>query len=577
MANVHVACIGCGSYIGAGDLTNFATQRCANCRGERKLAGKFGSLLVQGVLTQRELAEVKREFYSLYQIDKQLEQRKKEFMQKAQEEMQRVIEEVEAQVGRPMKELRDRKDQLQSQLQAYMTESKSAEMVIRDLLVELRDQIVNRGNMPQYKNIVEELRKLLQWSEEEMETFVKSHYSQPQWGPVMSVKPLPPGRRKRKQMGNPTASRTAEAEEKTDEHVEFKQVAPEVFHQAVSKVDKYKHVLSEISPEEYSTMRCYMNDEGTVGYALSADNDLKSVFNVSGHRGAGLAAVEDAINKGAETLDAFDGFLPKYYEQFGFKEFDRAPFDQNMKPTHWDEHKHGTPDVVYMRREREKGPVASYHAEELTLPRMAYIQDDFARVGSALCKITTPSETYILTGEKIAQFGLAHMISVQARTKETLRVADVEHRKDGVMFVLVEGPFVHDPNTLRAFLAERAEDYEITDTVPDGRNRLAVSMASVEKLAFDPIQQALSFFNQMADTVQSLMVMERRRSETAQGLMEQTTAANQMDLSDNVEDLSLKYEKNQPANGGPGSYGSGTASEGGIMSPEGDTPLISTR
>lgn len=579
MANKLVACISCGDFIEVkGETSAFISQggRCAKCQGLRKLAGKFGSLLIQGAgVTQRELAEIKREFYQLYQIDKALEARKIEFMRKAQEEMERVIAEVEGQIGQPVKELRARKAQLEAQLKTFMEESKTSEMVIRDLLVEVREQIINRGNMPQYKNIVEDLRQLLEWSEEEMEAFVKQHYSQPQYGNVMTVKPLPPGRRKKT---GPTASRrlAAEDEPKKDEHVEFRQAAPEEFHRAVSKVSKYKHMLTPLSPEEYATMRCFLNKDGTVGYALTEDNDLKSVFNVSKHRGAGLAAVEDAIRKGAETLDAFDGFLPGYYKQFGFEEFDRAKFDPAQAPPAWDVKEHGKPDVVFMRRQREKGPVAAYYAHELTFPRMAYIHDDFLRNGSAICKVETPEEVFILTGKRVKENGLATMIALQKQTKRTLSVVDVENLHDGTVHVLLEGSCASDPNTVLAFLAERIEGHEAIDVHYDSPTRVAVELQPVEKIAASPLDAAMGFFDQMAATIANLAGIERKRYQKAEMLMEQTTARNQSDTPDNVDDLSLKYERGQPAGGNPGSFGSGTAADGGIMSPNGGAPLIST-
>jgi hypothetical protein len=47
--------------------------------------------------------------------------------------------------------------------------------------------------------------------------------------------------------------------------------------------------------------------------------------------------VQSAIERGASKLDCFDGFLPAYYERFGFVETERVP---NWTP--------GEPDVVFM-------------------------------------------------------------------------------------------------------------------------------------------------------------------------------------------------------------------------------------
>ena len=76
MANEKIIyqCIGCGKYLDAKGATQ--KQRCASCREAHRLAGRFGSLLVQGVVTQRELAQIKKEFYALYKVDQRLEQRR---------------------------------------------------------------------------------------------------------------------------------------------------------------------------------------------------------------------------------------------------------------------------------------------------------------------------------------------------------------------------------------------------------------------------------------------------------------------------------------------------------------------
>ena len=167
--NIVAACIACGSFLDLkADVDNLIQQRCTSCRDERALAGKFGSLIVEGALTQKDLAALKREFYQLYRFDEQLRARQAEFMRIAQEEMQKVIDQVEQAMGQPVKELRARKQQLEAQLQAYMQESKSTELVVKDLLVELQNAMVNRGNMPQYKKIIDDLRLLLKWTEEEM-------------------------------------------------------------------------------------------------------------------------------------------------------------------------------------------------------------------------------------------------------------------------------------------------------------------------------------------------------------------------------------------------------------------------
>ena len=72
----------------------------------------------------------------------------------------------------------------------------------------------------------------------------------------------------------------------------------------------------------------------------------------------------------------------------------------------------------------------------------------------------------------------------------------------------------------------------------------------------------------MLATLDSLMSLDRQRSQTAQMLLGQTTA-NTGGAFDGVdtEDGPLAYERNQPAGGKPGSFGPGTAADGGMMGP----------
>ena len=90
-----------------------------------------------------------------------------------------------------------------------------------------------------------------------------------------------------------------------------------------------------------------MSDDGKAGFAINPDGDLQNVFrNEGGVKGAGRAAVEEAISKGATTLDAFDGFLPSLYGDLGFVETGRMHFDPEHAPEDMPEGE--TPDVLFM-------------------------------------------------------------------------------------------------------------------------------------------------------------------------------------------------------------------------------------
>lgn len=103
------------------------------------------------------------------------------------------------------------------------------------------------------------------------------------------------------------------------------------------------------TPEELAPFKLFINPAGTVGGAVSPEGDIQSVFNNSGVKGAGGAAVEEAKARGGKTLDAFAPVLPEIYKQHGFEETGRAAFDPKLAPPAWDVKKHGTPDVVFMK------------------------------------------------------------------------------------------------------------------------------------------------------------------------------------------------------------------------------------
>ncbi|MEU9795046.1 hypothetical protein AB0E27_31415 [Streptomyces sparsogenes] len=82
--------------------------------------------------------------------------------------------------------------------------------------------------------------------------------------------------------------------------------------------------------------RYYLTADLQSGFGVASDGTLIGLFSTV--KGRGEDMVWDAVqHKGATRLDCFDGFLPKYYERFGFVETERAA---NWTP--------GEPDVVFM-------------------------------------------------------------------------------------------------------------------------------------------------------------------------------------------------------------------------------------
>lgn len=134
------------------------------------------------------------------------------------------------------------------------------------------------------------------------------------------------------------------------------------FLDARGKVERQEY-LTPLTEQDLAVIvakggKVMLSQDGTIGYILTAEGDLQSVFN-GGPAGMGKYAVKDAIKRGAKTLDAFDGFLPNYYRQFGFLETGRVPFDPNLAAPGVEQALGGRPDVVFMA---QATPLHEYQA-----------------------------------------------------------------------------------------------------------------------------------------------------------------------------------------------------------------------
>jgi hypothetical protein len=131
------------------------------------------------------------------------------------------------------------------------------------------------------------------------------------------------------------------------------------------------------SPETMAAdgMQTFLSPDGKTGFAVAADGDIRNVFN-AGAKGGGAKAVAEAVTHyGGKKLDAFDTNLGNFYRDFGFKETQRLPWDDQYRPAAWNEAKYGKPDVMFM----EYGGGAKTPEEALSRYESARI----ARRGSA--------------------------------------------------------------------------------------------------------------------------------------------------------------------------------------------------
>jgi hypothetical protein len=129
--------------------------------------------------------------------------------------------------------------------------------------------------------------------------------------------------------------------------VEVIETTPQDFISSRDKGDD-PTALTQSTEAELQEFELFTIKGKDAGYGLTPEKDLVSLFNFSGEKGLGTELVIDAISKGVKTLDAFDGFLIDYYEQFGFEEANRVKWDDKFAPPNWDLTKKGRPDIVFM-------------------------------------------------------------------------------------------------------------------------------------------------------------------------------------------------------------------------------------
>ena len=130
------------------------------------------------------------------------------------------------------------------------------------------------------------------------------------------------------------------------------EVNPKLFHDMFEVVRYYTQNGELVDlHDDYSDAKCFLTEDGTVGFAIEPDGNLVSVFNLGTTKGF-LSAIKDlARAEGANHLDAYVSSkenLQRIYEvTLGF--YVAATMDYNMEYDHDDIAKnHGNPQVVFM-------------------------------------------------------------------------------------------------------------------------------------------------------------------------------------------------------------------------------------
>ena len=131
-----------------------------------------------------------------------------------------------------------------------------------------------------------------------------------------------------------------------------KEVDPQLFHD-VFEIARFYTTNGELVDlhDDYSNCKCYLNEDGTCGFAIEPDGNLISVFSLGTKRGFLWAIKDFAVAEGANHLDAYASEkqnLRNIYE----KVFDAkvaSSMDYNMEYDHDSiAENHGSPQVVFM-------------------------------------------------------------------------------------------------------------------------------------------------------------------------------------------------------------------------------------
>ena len=116
----------------------------------------------------------------------------------------------------------------------------------------------------------------------------------------------------------------ATEEKSKSDKAKFNPVDYDEYSKAVKKNNAQASTL--IATESMKNNKMFSNGKG-VYYSISPEGDLQGVINNSGEKGALKSVMPHAIANGAKTLDAWDLYLPKQYEKYGFERTKSSPYE----------------------------------------------------------------------------------------------------------------------------------------------------------------------------------------------------------------------------------------------------------
>lgn len=144
--------------------------------------------------------------------------------------------------------------------------------------------------------------------------------------------------------------------------VDFHETTPERFVQFRDKLPPDRRAFltlysaEEIRDKIKQGAKIFQTADGTAGYMLvpipgrPGEYDLCNVYRTpEGPKGAGQAAVVQAISQGATTLDCIGPYLAEIYHKYGFRVYKVVAWDDQYAPEDWDYEKNDRPPIYFMR------------------------------------------------------------------------------------------------------------------------------------------------------------------------------------------------------------------------------------
>lgn len=102
--------------------------------------------------------------------------------------------------------------------------------------------------------------------------------------------------------------------------------------------------------DDYKEMDMLLTEDSKAGVAIKGDEDIVSVFKhpKSTVRNLVDTLLPEAIKRGGNRLDCFNGVLPILYSKHGLVPVAKVEFNQDFAPEDWNYARDGKPDIIFM-------------------------------------------------------------------------------------------------------------------------------------------------------------------------------------------------------------------------------------